>query len=156
MTRPNVIVIMDDEHRGDCLSSAGHPTVKTPHLDALAARGVRFTHAYTPSPVCMPARSCFLSGLFPHNHGQWRNLKFLDPKFDTIAKRLKGLGYRTCHIGKAHLYEYKGEKHLDDMKEDPEENENLAGKDRIQHVETGLRLRLLKWYLQTQIRPEKK
>ena len=56
MTRQhlNILIIISDEHRKDAMGCAGHPIVKTPHLDGLAARGTCFTNAYTPSPMCVP------------------------------------------------------------------------------------------------------
>jgi choline-sulfatase len=71
--RRNVIVIMSDEHDPRIMGCAGHPVVKTPHLDALAARGVRFTNAYTPSPICVPARAAFATGLRVHQTRHWDN-----------------------------------------------------------------------------------
>jgi len=64
----NFLVIMSDEHQSRAMGCAGHPFVKTPNLDALAARGMRFTDAYTPSPICVPARASFASGRHVHNN----------------------------------------------------------------------------------------
>ncbi len=106
--RPNLLVIMPDQWRPDCLSAAGHPVVETPHLDGLAADGVRFTRTYTPSPVCMPARTSILTGLYPHNHGQWNNYGSTPPRADTYAHHLRNAGYRTCHVGKSHFCQHLG------------------------------------------------
>ena len=74
MTRSkNLLVIMSDEHQARALSCAGHPLVKTPNLDRLAARGIRFSNAYTPSPICVPARAAFASGRYVHDIGFWDN-----------------------------------------------------------------------------------
>lgn len=73
MPRSNLIVIMSDEHDPRVMGCAGHPLVKTPHLDALAARGVRFPNAYTPSPICVPARAAFATGLRVHQIRHWDN-----------------------------------------------------------------------------------
>lgn len=73
MPRRNVVVIMSDEHDPRIMGCAGHPFVKTPHLDALAACGVRFTNAYTPSPICVPARAAFATGLRVHQTRHWDN-----------------------------------------------------------------------------------
>ena len=116
MKRPNIVVLLAEQHRNDCLSCAGHPIVKTPNLDRLAADGTRFTQAHTTSPVCMPARSSLQSGVYCHNHGQWSNYSELNPDFDTMAKNLKAEGYRTCYVGKSHLYSAKVGEHLDDYK----------------------------------------
>lgn len=69
----NLLIIMSDEHQSRALSCAGHPIAKTPHLDALAARGTRFSNAYTPSPICVPARAAFASGKYVHDIRLWDN-----------------------------------------------------------------------------------
>lgn len=73
MPRRNVLVIMSDEHDPRILGCAGHPLVKTPNLDALAAAGVRFPNAYTPSPICVPARAAFATGRRVHQTRHWDN-----------------------------------------------------------------------------------
>ena len=73
VSRPNIVLIMcDDLGYGD-IGVHGNNVVKTPHLDALAARGTRFTDAYTPSPICVPARAAFATGRYPHQTGYWCN-----------------------------------------------------------------------------------
>ena len=111
--RPNIVVLMPDQQRADCLSCAGHHVLRTPNTDRLAAQGVRFANAYTTSPVCMSARSSFLSGLYCHNHGQWDNYGQLPADADTYCHRVKAAGYHTCHVGKSHLYAHRGGDHLD-------------------------------------------
>ena len=69
----NVLVIMSDEHNPKYLGAAGHPYVLTPSLDALAARGTRFTSAYTTCPICVPARAAFAAGRYVHEIGFWDN-----------------------------------------------------------------------------------
>ena len=64
----NLLVILSDEHQSRAMGCAGHPFVQTPNLDRLAARGTRFTNAYTPSPICVPARASFATGLYVHQH----------------------------------------------------------------------------------------
>src|SRR5690349_19682631 len=105
--RRHIVIVMPDQWRADCFSATGHPVVKTPALDRLMAESVRFDRAYTPSPICQPARSSFLSGLYCHNHGQWWNYGQLPRGVDTYALRLRAAGYRTCHVGKSHLYEHE-------------------------------------------------
>jgi choline-sulfatase len=72
--RPIILILMTDQHRAESLSCAAHPIVQTPNIDRLAAEGLRFSRAYAASPVSMPARSSFLTGLYCHNHGQWGNM----------------------------------------------------------------------------------
>lgn len=73
MPRQNVIVIMSDEHDPRVMGCAGHPVVRTPFLDALAARGTRHVNAYTPSPICVPARAAFATGMRVHQTRHWDN-----------------------------------------------------------------------------------
>jgi len=69
----NLLVILSDEHQARAMGCAGHPFAKTPNLDALAARGTRFTDAYTPSPICVPARASFATGQYAHQNRLWDN-----------------------------------------------------------------------------------
>jgi len=64
-----LLVILSDEHRADAMGCVGHPFVQTPNLDALAKRGTVFTVAYTPSPICVPARAAFATGQHVHSTG---------------------------------------------------------------------------------------
>ncbi|MFN9472818.1 sulfatase-like hydrolase/transferase [Acidovorax sp.] len=102
MPRRNVIVIMSDEHDPRIMGCAGHAFVKTPHLDALAARGVRFTDAYTPSPICVPARAAFATGLRVHQTRHWDNaMPYVgDPR--GWGHVLQRQGVRVESIGKLH------------------------------------------------------
>jgi choline-sulfatase len=102
MPRRNVIVIMSDEHDPRIMGCAGHAFVKTPHLDALAARGVRFTDAYTPSPICVPARAAFATGLRVHQTRHWDNaMPYVgDPR--GWGHVLQHQGIRVESIGKLH------------------------------------------------------
>ncbi len=102
--RPNVLLITADEMRHDCLGAAGHPVLRTPHLDALAARGVRFTNAYTPYPVCVPARLSIMSGQYAHAHGAMGNGAMIPPGQPTIASLVRDAGYRTAAFGKMHFW----------------------------------------------------
>ena len=102
--RRNVLLITADEMRHDCLGMAGHPVVRTPHLDALAARGVRFTNAYTPYPVCVPARLSIMSGQYAHAHGATGNGAMIPSGQPTVAGLARDAGYRTAAIGKMHFW----------------------------------------------------
>jgi len=111
--RPNIVIIMPDQLRADSMSCAGHPIVQTPNIDRIAAEGMRFANAYTTCPICMPARSSVLSGVYCHNHGQWTNIGRMHPSTDTYPHHAKAAGYHTAHIGKSHLYPHKQDQHLD-------------------------------------------
>ena len=106
-SRPNILILMTDQQRADCLGCAGHPVLKTPHMDRLAREGTRFSHFCTVSPICMPARAGFISGLYPHTHGMWHNAGQLPEHEESLFTRLRAAGYRTCHIGKSHYYEHR-------------------------------------------------
>ncbi|MEM6464993.1 MAG: sulfatase-like hydrolase/transferase, partial [Pseudomonadota bacterium] len=102
MTPPsNLLILMSDEHQARALSCAGH-FVQTPNLDRLAARGVRFSNAYTPSPICVPARASFATGLYPHQTGHWDNSMPYRGTPPSWGHRLQEKGIRVESIGKLH------------------------------------------------------
>ena len=104
--RPHLLILMPDQLRADCLGCAGHPTVRTPNIDRIAADGVRFSQATTVSPVCMSARASFISGRYPHNHGMWTNSGELPADDATFFHLLRAAGYHTAHVGKSHYYSH--------------------------------------------------
>ena len=73
MSKNNLLIIVSDEHQARAMGCAGHPFVQTPNLDALDARGTRFTNAYTPCPICVPARAAFATGKYVHQTRLWDN-----------------------------------------------------------------------------------
>ena len=95
---------MCDQWRPDCLSSLGHPHVRTPHLDALATDGVTFRRAITQSPLCTPSRMSFLSGRYVHQHGCNQNWISLWPETPNMVRAVRDAGYQTANRGKLHLY----------------------------------------------------
>lgn len=99
----NVVVIMADQLRWDCLGLSGNPDVRTPNLDALADDGTWFDNAFCPAPVCAPSRYSLLTGLYPHQHLGISNRSTLAQGFETFPKVLRGLGYHTTAVGKMHL-----------------------------------------------------
>ena len=107
-SRPHILFFLTDQLRADCLGCAGHPLVQTPNIDRVAAEGVRFTHAFTTSPICVPARMSIANGLYPHNSNMWQNDAGMPLDADTYMSRLRRQGYRTCSIGKNHLYFMEG------------------------------------------------
>jgi len=103
---------MPDQLRADSLGCAGHPNVRTPNIDRLAAGGMRFSQATTVSPICMPARASFANGLYPHNHGMWTNRGEMPANGETFFQILQRAGYCTALIGKSHFYEHHQGMHM--------------------------------------------
>lgn len=101
--RPNLLFIMDDQHRHDYLSAAGASFVKTPNLDRLASRGVRFTQCITNAPVCAPARIGLASGYQPARLGCLDNNCYLPRHVTPYYVRLRDAGYRVGCVGKLDL-----------------------------------------------------
>lgn len=103
--RPNILVVFSDQQRWDTLDCYGAPLFPglTPNLDRMAREGVRFEHAFTPQPVCAPARACLQTGRYATEHGVVRNNIPLDPGEKTLAGWLGEAGYDTGYIGKWHL-----------------------------------------------------
>ncbi|CUH80741.1 sulfatase-like hydrolase/transferase [Tropicibacter naphthalenivorans] len=101
--RPNVLWIMADQLRFDYLSCYGHPHLHTPHIDALAARGVRFTNAYVQSPVCGPSRMSAYTGRYVRSHGSTWNGMPLRVGEPTLGDHLREAGARAVLVGKTHM-----------------------------------------------------
>ena len=97
--RPNIILIMPDQMRGDCLSCDDHPAVLTPNVDQLAAQGTRFSRGYSTIPSCIPARRCLLTGQFPATSGV---VGFGGGPIDvpTLPGMLRDHGYQTHMVGR--------------------------------------------------------
>lgn len=103
--KPNVVLIMTDQMRGDCMSLMGHKNVKTPNLDTLALKGTRFTHSYTACPSCIPARAALHTGLNPEHHKRVGYQDRVDWDYtDTLASRFAQNGYYTQAVGKMHVH----------------------------------------------------
>jgi len=101
--KPNFLYLMVDQHRADWLGCYGHPVVKTPNIDALAAKGTRFNEFHVATPVCMPNRASFMTGRMPSLHGLRYNGCNLSTRANTFVDILKASGYATASIGKSHL-----------------------------------------------------
>ena len=101
MKRPNVLLIMTDQQRGDCLGIDGHPVLRTPSMDRIAGEGVRFTRAYSSCPTCIAARRSLLSGQFPATHGMvgYQDGVEWDPAH-TLPGVLSRQGYQTSWVGR--------------------------------------------------------
>ena len=102
--RPNILFIMTDQQRWDCLGANGNKIIKTPNLDRLAKQSANFTHAFVQSPVCVPSRVSFFTGRYPHSHKNRVNYTPLNKSEILMQARLKEAGYTTAAVGKLHLF----------------------------------------------------
>jgi N-sulfoglucosamine sulfohydrolase len=114
----NVLLLISDNHTATDLGCYGHPTVKTPNLDALAARSTRFTHAFCTSPSCGPSRAVIYTGLLSHANGQYVlphsfHNGVLAIGVTTVFDLVKAAGYRTALLGKANLGARAGQYEID-------------------------------------------
>ena len=134
--RPNFVLIMTDTQATNVLGCYGHPELRTPRIDGLAAQGITFDRAYTTSPLCTPARAALFTGRYPQNCGAWVNGLPLGTSFPHMGQRFRDLGYKTGYTGKWHLdghdyfgngrcpdgwddaYWYDGRRHLDSLSDE--------------------------------------
>ena len=107
MKPSNVLFIFSDEHDPRYMGSSGHPFVRTPNLDKLAARGTRFTNAWTPCPVCVPARASLATGRYVHEIGYWDNAIAYEGRVPSWGHRMQQAGHRVEAIGKLHYQDEK-------------------------------------------------
>jgi choline-sulfatase len=103
MSRPNVLILMTDQHRADWMTCVGNSPVPTPNLDRIAKRGVRFENAYCPYPVCTASRMALMTGMYAHSTGAINNSDRLDWRYRTMAHHFSEHGYLTGLIGKMHF-----------------------------------------------------
>jgi arylsulfatase A-like enzyme len=108
VTRPNFLLFITDQHRVDYLGCYGHPILKTPHIDSIAARGTRFKRFYVATPVCMPNRATLMTGRMPSVHGARSNGLPLSLRANTFVDALRVAGYATALVGKSHLQNFTG------------------------------------------------
>ena len=110
MSRPrNVLVLMSDQQRFDTVSAYGRNEIcRTPHIDSLAARGVRFDNAFTPTAICSPARASFHTGVYPHKHGVVANGLCLRDGTKGVNDYMSEAGYNCGYAGKWHVDEEEG------------------------------------------------
>ena len=103
--KKNILLILTDQWRGDCLGCAGHPDIITPNLDALAQDGMLFDRAYASAPSCIPARACLTTGRTSYHAGF---MGYADGTFwdypQTMMTELRDAGYQTMNVGKTHFY----------------------------------------------------
>lgn len=104
MNKPNILIIMTDQHHAGCLGYAGHPDVRTPNIDRLAAEGVRFRNAFCQNGLCVPSRVSLLTGQYPSVHGVYgSDTMGISDDLLSVAAYLQNFGYGTALIGKKHL-----------------------------------------------------
>ncbi len=100
--RPNILFIMTDQMRGDCVGADGNAAIRTPNLDRLAADGALFRHAYSSTPTCTPARAALLTGQSPWNHGMLGYSPVAEKYPVEMPQALRDAGYHTLCVGKTH------------------------------------------------------
>lgn len=100
---PNVLVIVSDQHHPGMLGAAGHPLVRTPHIDKLAEKGTLFTNAYCSSPLCCPSRMSFMTACHPSEIDCVHNDDYLRSDAPTFAHSFVGAGYETVLCGRMHF-----------------------------------------------------
>jgi choline-sulfatase len=101
--RPNILVIMSDQHSRHVIGSYGNDLVRTPHLDRLANQGISFDNAYCPAPLCVPSRMSFMSCRTPSRNRVWHNGHILPSSIPTWAHALALADYETALIGRMHF-----------------------------------------------------
>jgi choline-sulfatase len=101
--RPNILVLMTDQHSRHVLGCYGNGVVRTPNIDRLAGQRVRFTDAYCPAPLCVPSRMSFMTSRTPSQNEVWDNRHILGSSIPTWAHALGIAGYETALIGRMHF-----------------------------------------------------
>ena len=99
----NLLIVMSDEHDPRWMGCSGDPLILSPNLDRLASQGIRYTSAYTTSPICVPARAAFATGRYIHQIGYWDNADAYDGKVPSWHHRLRDAGHRGGSVGKLHF-----------------------------------------------------
>jgi arylsulfatase A-like enzyme len=105
-SRPNFLLFITDQHRADFLGCYGHPVLRTPHIDSIAARGTAFDRFYVASPVCQPNRASLMTGRMPSVHDVRSNGISLSMNAVTFVDLLRDAGYKTALVGKSHLQNF--------------------------------------------------
>jgi len=101
--RPNILLLMTDQHRADLMGSDNRWGVRTPHLNRLLEQGISFTNTYCNSPICVPSRMSMMTGLFVHHHEAYDNCTSLAVDYPTFAHALTAAGYDTVICARTHF-----------------------------------------------------
>lgn len=102
--KPNIVVMMTDDQRDDYLSCAGHPFIKTPHMDRIAKEGYRYTNMFVTNSLCAPSRATLLTGQYSHKNGVRDNTgSKLNPESPWLPDELRKAGYEVAFCGKSHV-----------------------------------------------------
>ncbi|NNE92134.1 MAG: sulfatase [Verrucomicrobiales bacterium] len=101
--RPNILVVLTDDHRYDAMGFLEHPFLETPNLDAMARSGVHFRNAFVTTSLCSPSRASILTGLYAHNHRVVDNYNPIPDGLTYFPEYLQKAGYATAFIGKWHM-----------------------------------------------------
>ena len=126
--RPNILVIMSDEHDPAVTGGYGDTVVQTPALDRLAAEGISFDSCYTTSPLCVPARLSFTAGKYVSKCGAWNNSCGLpSPDYPSLPRLLSAQGYQSILCGKMHYGENLRYGFTDLMPDTPDNHCSLSG-----------------------------
>ena len=104
--RPNFVLFITDQHRADFLGCYGHPVLRTPNIDSIAARGTAFDRFHVASPVCQPNRASLMTGRMPSVHDVRSNGISLSMNSVTFVDLLRDAGYKTALVGKSHLQNF--------------------------------------------------
>ena len=107
--KPNVVFMLSDQLRSDCVACNGNRLIQTPHIDALAEGGTRFANAFAQHPQCVPSRASILTGRYPHINGAISNFTATGLQEVTLPELFRSHGYRTVAVGKLHQFAQKEE-----------------------------------------------
>jgi arylsulfatase len=106
--KPNILFIMCDQMRYDAIGANGNSKIATPHLDELSRNSVHFTNAYSPNPICVPARAALTTGCYPHKCTGFKNNEgVIQAGFPKMGEELQKRGYKTYCMGKLHYLPYR-------------------------------------------------